>query len=84
MLVLDNGAYCKRAAKLTQMMGRKVTIAPHAEDEAVASAARKAVMPSFVDTFKVVAAKLGDDAGVLGCAAWAEKSYASPQTKTGI
>ncbi len=24
VLVLDNGAYCKRAAKLTQMMGRKV------------------------------------------------------------
>ena len=23
VLVLDNGAYCKRAAKLTQMMGRK-------------------------------------------------------------
>ena len=25
VLVLDNGAYCKRAAKLTQMMGRKAT-----------------------------------------------------------
>ena len=26
VLVLDNGAYCKRAAKLTQMMGRRSTV----------------------------------------------------------
>ncbi len=38
VLVLDNGAYCKRAARLTQMMGRKVTIVPHAEHEAVSPA----------------------------------------------
>ena len=35
VLVLDNGAYCKRAAKLAQMMGRRATLVPHAEDEAV-------------------------------------------------
>ena len=28
VLVLDNGAYCKRAAKLTQMMGRRATVLP--------------------------------------------------------
>jgi hypothetical protein len=31
VLVPDNGAYCKRAAKLSQMMGRKATLMPVAE-----------------------------------------------------
>ncbi|MEO8497355.1 MAG: ROK family protein [Planctomycetota bacterium] len=57
--------------------GGLVEAMPELYVEAVAAAARKAVMPSFVDTFKVVAAKLGDDAGVLGCAAWAEKTFAA-------
>ena len=39
MLVPDNGAYCKRAAKLTQMMGRKSTVMPFAEDAPVSAAA---------------------------------------------
>jgi 2-aminoethylphosphonate-pyruvate transaminase len=39
VLVLDNGAYCKRAAKLTQMMGRKATVMPFAEDAPVSAAA---------------------------------------------
>jgi 2-aminoethylphosphonate-pyruvate transaminase len=38
VLVLDNGAYCKRAAKLTQMMGRRATVVPHAEEEPVSAA----------------------------------------------
>ena len=33
VLVLDNGAYCKRAAKLTQMMGRRASVLPFAEEE---------------------------------------------------
>ncbi len=37
----------------------------------VARAARARVMPSYEDVFKVVAAELGDDATVLGAAAWA-------------
>jgi glucokinase len=40
--------------------------------EEVEAAARARVMDSFRDTFKVVAAELGDDAGVTGAAAWAE------------
>ena len=32
LLVLDNGAYCKRMGKLATMMGRKTTIATRAED----------------------------------------------------
>ncbi len=61
--------------------GGLVEAMPELYVESVASAARKAVMPSFVDTFKVVAAKLGDNAGVMGCAAWAEKTFTSQQTK---
>ncbi len=38
VLVLDNGAYCKRAARLTQMMGRRATVVPHAEEEPVSAA----------------------------------------------
>lgn len=39
VLVPDNGAYCKRAARLTQMMGRKATVLPFAEDAPVSAAA---------------------------------------------
>jgi len=39
VLVLDNGAYCKRAAKLTQMMGRRASLLAFAEDEPVSAAA---------------------------------------------
>ena len=39
----------------------------------VADAANQRVMPSFVKTFKVVAAELGDYATVMGAAAWARK-----------
>jgi 2-aminoethylphosphonate-pyruvate transaminase len=39
VLVPDNGAYCKRAARLTQMMGRKSTVMPFAEDTPVPAAA---------------------------------------------
>lgn len=38
----------------------------------VGGAARRRVLPAFADSFEVVAAKLGDDAGVIGAAAWAE------------
>lgn len=39
----------------------------------VKKTARKYVMNAYRDRFDVVAAKLGDDAGVLGAAAWAKK-----------
>ena len=38
----------------------------------VHDAAKHRVLPSLADTFDVVAAKLGDDAGVMGTAAWAQ------------
>lgn len=40
--------------------------------ENVGKSARKRVMQSFADSFEVVAAKLGDDATVLGAATWVE------------
>ena len=35
VLVLDNGAYCKRLGKLATLMGRRTTIMEHAEDQPV-------------------------------------------------
>jgi glucokinase len=40
--------------------------------ETVAASARQRVLPSFSESFEVVAAKLGDDAIVRGAAAWAQ------------
>ena len=37
VLVPDNGAYCKRAAKLSQMMGRRATVMPCAEEKVAQS-----------------------------------------------
>jgi glucokinase len=39
----------------------------------VRSAAQATVMPSFEDSFRVEVAQLGDDATILGSAAWAQK-----------
>ena len=38
LLVPDNGAYCKRAARLATLMGRKVTVMPVPEDRPIAAA----------------------------------------------
>ncbi len=42
LLVLDNGAYCKRLGKVAALMGRRTTIMSHAEDEAVSAEALEA------------------------------------------
>ena len=39
VLVMDNGAYCKRAARLTTLMGRRCTVMPFDEAAAVSPAA---------------------------------------------
>ncbi len=41
--------------------------------EEVRDTAKHRVLPSLSDSFEVVAAKLGDDAGVMGSAAWAQR-----------
>ena len=40
----------------------------------VEKAARDFVLPSYKDAFEIVTAKLGDDAAVLGAAAWAKET----------
>ncbi len=54
--------------------GGLVEAMPELFCEEVLKSARKNTMLSFVDTFTVNAAKLGDDATVLGAAAWARKN----------
>jgi 2-aminoethylphosphonate-pyruvate transaminase len=54
VLVLDNGAYCKRAARLTQLMGRRATVLPFAEDEPVSPAALEAKLKADASISHVV------------------------------
>jgi 2-aminoethylphosphonate-pyruvate transaminase len=54
VLVLDNGAYCKRAARLTQLMGRRATVLPFAEDAPVAPAALDAKLKADASISHVV------------------------------
>ena len=44
VLVLDNGAYCKRLGKVATLMGRRTTVLPHAEDTPVSPAALEAAL----------------------------------------
>ena len=44
VLVLDNGAYCKRLGRLATLMGRRTTILPHAEDAPVSAVALEAAL----------------------------------------
>jgi 2-aminoethylphosphonate-pyruvate transaminase len=65
VLVLDNGAYCKRAAKLTQLMGRKVTSLAFAEDAAVSPAALDAKLDQDRSITHVVMIHCETGTGVL-------------------
>lgn len=47
----------------------------------VEAEARKRVMPAFADDFRVVVASLGDDAGVMGAAGWAESVFSKSADK---
>jgi 2-aminoethylphosphonate-pyruvate transaminase len=44
VLVMDNGAYCKRAARLTTLMGRRCTVMPFDEAAQVSPAALDAML----------------------------------------
>jgi 2-aminoethylphosphonate-pyruvate transaminase len=44
VLVLDNGAYCKRAARLATLMGRRATLLPFPEDQPVSPVALDAAL----------------------------------------
>ena len=65
VLVPDNGAYCKRAAKLTQMMGRRATVMPHAEDEPVSAARVDAALQDDPSITHVVLIHCETGTGVL-------------------
>jgi len=65
VLVLDNGAYCKRAAKLTQMMGRKASSLVFAEDAAVSPAALDARLEQDRSISHVVLIHCETGTGVL-------------------
>lgn len=58
--------------------GGLVEAMPALFTEQVGKALARTAMPSFADTYKVVVAKLGDDAGVIGAAAWARACAERP------
>ena len=65
VLVLDNGAYCKRAAKLTTMMGRRCTLMPFDEAQAVSPPAVDEKLRSDASITHVVLIHCETGAGVL-------------------
>ncbi len=65
ILVLDNGAYCKRAAKLSSMMGRRCTVIGFADDEPVSPAKLDAALQTDPSISHVVLIHCETGAGVL-------------------
>jgi 2-aminoethylphosphonate-pyruvate transaminase len=65
VLVADNGAYCKRAAKLTTMMGRKCTVLSFDEAEQVSPVAISAKLQEDASITHVVLVHCETGAGVL-------------------
>jgi glucokinase len=65
---------CLLAPDVVILGGGLVEAMPDLIVEAVEKTARAHAMPSMAKSFKVVAAKLGDDAGVMGAAAWVERT----------
>jgi len=65
VLVLDNGAYCKRAARLTHLMGRRVTVLDFDEAQAVSAAALDERLKADASISHVVLIHCETGAGVL-------------------
>ncbi|HVZ47001.1 MAG TPA: 2-aminoethylphosphonate--pyruvate transaminase [Ramlibacter sp.] len=65
VLVLDNGAYCKRAAKLAQMMGRRCTVMPFDEAQPVSAQALDEKLAGDAGITHVIAVHCETGAGVL-------------------
>ena len=65
IVVLDNGAYCKRAAKLSTLMGRRCTLMPFADDEAVSPAALRERLSADRSITHVVLVHCETGAGVI-------------------
>jgi glucokinase len=64
------------APDMVVLGGGMVEAMPQLFVDEVTTAARKRVMPAFLDSFQIVAATLGDDATAMGAAAWAQHSVA--------
>lgn len=65
ILVLDNGAYCKRAAKLSQMMGRRCSMLTFAEDQAICPASVESALQADRSISHVILIHCETGAGVL-------------------
>ncbi len=65
VLVLDNGAYCKRAAKLTTLMGRRCTVAPFDEAAPVSPEQCERMLVADASITHVVLIHCETGAGVL-------------------
>jgi 2-aminoethylphosphonate-pyruvate transaminase len=65
VLVLDNGAYCKRAAKLTSLMGRTCTVLGFDETQQVSAAALDAKLAEDASITHVVLIHCETGTGVL-------------------
>jgi 2-aminoethylphosphonate-pyruvate transaminase len=65
VLVLDNGAYCKRAARLTSLMGRRCTVLPFDESAPVSAAAVERQLAQDASITHVVLVHCETGAGVL-------------------
>ena len=65
VLVLDNGAYCKRAASLSRLMGRRTTVLPFDEAAPVSTAALQSALQEDRSISHVVLIHCETGAGVL-------------------
>ena len=65
VLVLDNGAYCKRAARLTSLMGRRCTLMPFDESQPVSPQAVAEKLDADTSVTHVVLIHCETGAGVL-------------------
>lgn len=65
VLVLDNGAYCKRAARLSSMMGRRCTVIGFDEAQPVSAARLDASLQADASITHVVLIHCETGAGVL-------------------
>ncbi|TWO70902.1 2-aminoethylphosphonate--pyruvate transaminase [Caenimonas sedimenti] len=65
VLVADNGAYCKRAARLTNLMGRRCTVLPFDESAPVSAEAVEAKLVEDSSISHVVLIHCETGAGVL-------------------
>lgn len=65
ILVLDNGAYCKRAAKLATLMGRRCTLMPFADDQQVSPSVLRDQLTADPTITHVVLIHCETGAGVL-------------------